>query len=98
MLQADSRQRATGGGRQVYDFGSLVLGHICEDREKAALRNTVVEEGPDTCAGGGESFDGGEVGLRQGDPVGEMVLGAEGRGEPITEPPTHCSGVGGESV
>ena len=39
--------------------------------------------------GGGEPFDEGKTSLGQGDPVGEVVLGVQCRGEPVAEPPDH---------
>ena len=52
----------------------------------------MVEERADPCTGGGEPFDEGETGLGQGDPVGEVVLGVERRGEPVAEQSNHPAG------
>ena len=59
------------------------------DGEEEALRDAVVEEWPNSGTGGREPFDEGETGLSQGDPVGEVMLGVESRGQPVAEPPNH---------
>ena len=51
------------------------VGSVREDRKEEALCDTVVKERSHPGAGGEESFDKGETGLSQRDPVGEVVLG-----------------------
>ena len=39
-------------------------------------------------AGGGETFDGIEGALREGESAGKVGVGGQGRGKPVTQPPT----------
>ena len=74
------------------------VGAVREDGEEEALCDTVVEEGPDHRAGGGEPFNKGEAGLGQGDPVGEVMLGVQCRGKPVAEPSDHLGRSEDEAV
>ena len=78
--------------------GSQEVRAVGEDGEEEALCDTMVEEGPDPRAGGGETFDKGEAGLGQRDPMGEVVLGVECRGQPVAKPPDHLGGTEDEAI
>ena len=62
------------------------------------MRNAVVEEGSNSCARGGEPFDEGKAGLGKGNPMGEVVLGVQRRGEPVAKPPDYSGGAEDEAV
>ena len=62
------------------------------------MRNAVVEEGSNSCAGGGEPFDEGKAGLGQGDSMRKVVLGVQCQGEPVAEPPDYPGGAEDETI
>ena len=78
--------------------GGQEVRSVRKDRKRKALRDAVVEEGSGPCAGGREPFDEREAGLSQGDPVGEMVLSVECRGEPVAKLPDYLSRAENETV
>jgi len=68
-------------------------GSVREYGEEEAIGNTVAEERPDACPGGGKALDEGGDSLGHGQPVSEVVGGGEGGGEPVPKPPDHLGGV-----